>query len=252
MKLSQSLKLRNKLVDKQLADIRRMFKKAYRKTEKLLRGLGDTKLDEQKLKSAGKSISKIYEPIGDSIESEITDDLEMLCEEIVQEFEEESGQDVDDDLVSSIVAAIILGLIYDSDWTLHKATDTTVDKIIGQIIKDGLSNGHSASDIAETILRVLNPDSANHRYVGKDGKVYSFNLSGRVSAVGTTTLVHGYQKAIIEVLENSGYDDPKVRWISALAPNTCELCESRHNQIYSLSEVPLEHPNGQCELEIII
>lgn len=252
MKLSQSLKLRNKLIEKQFADFRKMFRQAYRKVKKLLQGLGDTKLDEQRLKSAGKSIAKIYKPIGDKIESEIADDLELLCEEIVQEFEEESGQSVDDDLVSDIVAAVILGLIYDSDWTLHKATDTTVDEIIRVIIRNGLEKGHSASDIADTILRVLDPDSTNHRYIDKDGKVYSFNLSGRISAVGTTTLVHGYQKAIIDILENSDYDDPKVRWISALAPNTCELCEQRHNQIYRLSEVPLEHPNGQCELEIII
>lgn len=252
MKLSQSLKLRNKLINKQLMDIRRMFRRAYRKSKKLLQGFGDTKLDEQRLKSAGKSIAKIYEPIGETIETEITDDLEILCEEIIQEFEEESGQDVEDDLVSDIIAAIILGLIYDSSWTLHKATDTSVDQVIGQIIKDGLSKNDSASDIAETILRVLNPDSTDHRYIDKNGKVHSFNISGRVSAVSTTTLVHGYQKAIIEVLKNSDYNDPKVRWISALAPNTCELCEQRHNQIYSLSEVPLEHPNGQCELEIII
>lgn len=265
IRFTKSNKLRNKLILTQEEQFRRLFKKAFKLIQEkiITTGLHSSKgnlsgIYVQKLKSLSKFIVKSYSELIPKIESVITDNLFVVTESVVKEFERKSNTDIKDSksFVQDIVSSVILGHIYDTNWTLHKAVSNYpkyIKKLVDTIIQDGITDGKSAEEITDTILDVLDPSAPpeKRKYVAKSGMAHTGKIDADVQKIAKTTLVHDYERAVIStamVLEGRVF----IRWISALAPNTCELCEQRHNQLYEPEDVPLEHPNGQCELQIEI
>lgn len=194
----------------------------------------------------------VYTKIAQKTEQQIESDLEELIEYTVAEFEKKTGLTVDDSVVSDIVAMVVSGELYDSKWTLSKAVkgiDEKTEAIIAEIIDAGIEQGKSEDEIIQEILAILNPtdDQYQKTYTTKTGKVYVPKTGAATDTLMRTTLEHGYQQIIKHLAESLEDKKVMIRWISALAHNTCEVCESRHNQLYEPEDLPLEHPNGQCE-----
>lgn len=212
-----------------------------------LRHVHSTKALQQKAKS-------LYSKIAKKTEEQLEADLEELVSYTVSEFEKKTGLTVDDSVVNDIIEMVIEGELYDSKWTLDKAVkgiDAKTENIIAEIIEAGIAQGKSEDEIIQEILAVLDPNETQYQktYTTKTGKVYVPKTGAATDTLMRTTLEHGYQQVIKHLAESLEEDHKKVmiRWISALAHNTCEVCESRHNQLYEPEDLPLEHPNGQCE-----
>ena len=196
-----------------------------------------------------KFIVKSYSAILPEIELMIETDAEVVCRDVLKEIEQKADVkfESEDNLVTDIVSSVLLGKIYSKRWTLHNSIEKIPIKIkkkLDDIITSGELHDKSAEKIAQEINDALNP---------KKKTLYSGMPDAPAQRVAKTTLVHTYQEAVVQTLIKTNFEGRvMVRWISALAPNTCELCEQRHNQLYEPLEVPLEHPNGQCELIIEI
>ena len=260
VKFSKSNKLRNKLLAAQYKQMKQWFRKAYRLIQEKIASTGLkisngnlTAVEVQKLKSLLKFIVKSYSELIPKIEDGIKEDMYVLTDSIAQEGKKKTGVTIDK---KELIMSVVTGAIYDSNWTLHKAVahfPKEIQKLIETIIQDGISEGKSVDEITKTILSVLDPDATESQrsYKAKSGTVYTGAVYSNVHRITVTTIVHDYQQAVIAVA-NQLPGTVYIRWISALAPNTCELCEQRHNQLFEPADVPLEHPNGQCELEIVI
>lgn len=265
IKFTKSNKLRNKLIATQEEQFRKLFKKAYRIIQEkivsagLNNSMGNlTGVEVQKLNSLSKFAVRTYAELVPKFEDEIRENMYTVSESVVREFEKKSKIDVREDksFIMGIVSAIALGRVYDSGWTLHKALvgyPREIQKLIEQIINDGKKEDKSASEIVKDIESVLNPSSTENErtYKSKDF-IHTGRIDATVQKIAKTTLVHDYQKAVIEVARQVRQPKVYIRWVSALAPNTCELCAERHMHLFDVNDVPLEHPNGQCELEIEI
>jgi len=54
-----------------------------------------------------------------------------------------------------------------------------------------------------------------------------------------------------KIASNKSIGKTKVTWKSALLTNTCAVCIERHNKVYDIDDVPMDHPNGHCWLEFL-
>lgn len=196
-----------------------------------------------------KFIVKSYSAILPEIELMIETDADIVCRDVLKEIEQKADVkfESEDSLAVNIINSVLLGKIYSKRWTLHNSIEkipVKIKKKLDDIVTSGELHDKSAEKIVQEISDALNP---------KKKTLYSGIPSASAQRVAKTTLVHTYQEAVVQALINTDFKSKvMVRWVSALAPNTCELCEQRHNQLYEPLEVPLEHPNGQCELIIEI
>lgn len=265
IKFTKSNKLRNKLISTQEEQFRKWFKKAYRIIQEKITSTGLynsegnlTGVEVQKLNSLSKFAVKTYTELVPKFEDEIRENMYVVSESVVREFEKKSKTDVRDDrsFIMGIVSAVALGRVYDTNWSLHKALvayPREIQKLVEKIIKDGIDDHKSASEIVGEITDVLNPSSSEQeRTYRGHGMIHTGRIDATVQKIAKTTLVHDYQRAVVEVAKEVRQPQVYIRWISALAPNTCELCAERHMHLFDVNDVPLEHPNGQCELEIEI
>lgn len=202
-----------------------------------------------------RGVRTMYEAIAKDTKKRTEQDLRKLIEYTVDEFEDKTGIEVAEDFVSDIISTVIMGKLYKEKWTLDKAVkgiDEKTQAIIDGIIESGQKQGKTDAEIVQDILPVINPNDSQyqHTFTTDSGTLYVPKIDGATDRLMRTTLEHGYQetvKELAELVEEKLDTKVMIRWISALAHNTCELCESRHNQLYEPSELPLEHPNGQCE-----
>lgn len=222
---------------------------------------GLTEQDKINLKSVGKSVINSYNTISEDVSDLIHDNAYDLCNTVITEVEDETGYVVKDkeDWIESVVASVILGLIYDTKWSLKTALKRErerLEKIITAVIDNGIEHNKSAAEIVEELYQIIDPTRIGQKSIKtKDGVFYISRIDGETQRLVRTTVEHAFQQGIVEIaseLEDETGQKVLIRWISALETNTCEVCESRHNQLYEPQDLPLEHPNGQCDFYIEI
>lgn len=265
IRFTKSNKLRNKLLVEQEMLFRRWFRKAFKIIQEKIASTGVynsegnlSGIDVQKLNSLSKFAVRTYTELVPKFEGEIRENMYTVSESVVREFEKKTkiSLGADKSFIMDIVSAVALGRIYNDNWTLHKAFTAyprEIQKLLEAIIKEGQEDGKSASEIVTDMLDVLNPNSTEKErtYHGKTF-VHTGRIDATVQRIAKTTVVHDYERAVVKVAQEVRQGQTYIRWISALAPNTCELCAERHMHLFDVNDVPLEHPNGQCELEIEI
>ena len=218
-----------------------------------------TNQDKINLKSLGKTVSAAYNTITEDMSDLIHDNAYKLCEQVITEVEDDTGVKVDnrEELIESMIAAVILGAVYDVDWTLKRALERESERLkslVDAVIQSGVDRNRNPSQIVKDLEEVLNPTRIGQKsYETKDGVIYITKIDCESQRLVRTTVEHIFQESLIEmaeVLEEKTEYKVLIRWVSALEENTCQVCESRHNQLYEPQDLPMEHPNGQCDFYI--
>ena len=208
-----------------------------------------------------KSLDKACANLIVNLRTLILQDMNQVCIAVVDEVESETDIELGKkSLIEDVMSAVILGTIYNTNWKLSSALQKILESnedIVYDIIEQGMAEGKTAEEIAEEILNVLDPNSnQQQRSYTKDHKtLYVGRPDYQAHRLAKTTLQHTYQSIIVNTAKMvSAVTSHKVmiRWISAMAPNTCQVCESRHLNLYTPDDLPLDHPNGQCTFEIEI
>ena len=199
--------------------------------------------------------------VANNLRSLIFTDMNKLCSETIDEIDKEAEIEVDkQNLIEDVLSAVILGTIYNTNWTLSNAVYKIIDsneELIESIIEEGIANGKTPEEIAEDILNVLdpNPNVEKRSYTIGHKTIYVGKPTYPAFRLSRTVLQHTYQTVVIGMSRMINMMTDKkvmIRWISALEENTCQVCESRHMNLYTPDDLPLEHPNGQCSFEIEI
>ncbi len=144
------------------------------------------------------------------------------------------------------------------------------DKDIDYIISEGIANKKSTYEIAKDLEKYVNPNAAKdfewnkvyeiakdlEKYVNPNAakdfewnKVYpnsSKKLDYNAQRLARTAINHAYQQAQKRSCSKNPYVTG-IRWISAdIHERTCQQCKDRHNTVYKVEDVPLDHANGLC------
>lgn len=132
-------------------------------------------------------------------------------------------------------------------------TSTYSTKEIQEIITSGLTAGMSTKELAELLQEHVNPASAkkwsDEKIEEKLGKLYKKNLTGidyNAIRLARTTISHAYTLSAKMSAPKVPFLE-KFQWLSSLSHGrTCDICQERHLQIYSVDDLPYDHPNGLC------
>lgn len=217
--------------------------------------------DKTSFKVLEKSLDKIYFNITKNLKSLAFEAMQYMCEQVIDEIQEQIEIEVDKkNLIEEIVSSVILGTIYNTNWTLSSAVQKIVDNsedLIESIIEEGIAEGRSPEEIIEDILNVLNPDPnvQQRSYTRKHKTLYVGRPDYQAQRLLRTVIQHTYQTSVVSMAKTISMFMNKqvmIQWISALAPNTCQVCIDRHLHLYDPDDLPLDHPNGQCTFEIKI
>lgn len=151
-----------------------------------------------------------------------------------------------------IVEDIISGGLYKDKLTLSQRIwnhSGAFEKDIQYVINQGLMEKKSAIQLANDLEQFVRepakrPTTWGKAYPHLKNKVVDYNSM----RLARTSINHAYQNSTIK---SSGMNPfvEGIRWRSALIHGrTCDLCRERHNTVYALDEVPMDHANGLCTM----
>lgn len=126
------------------------------------------------------------------------------------------------------------------------------------IIAKGIAQEQSMEHIARQLEKYLMPGKSvgwTTQIVDQNGvqrilSIHNNTVDYRAQRLARTVVQHSYQQVLVGLTRNNpfvlGY-----LW-HAEGANACQICLDRDGQFYTASELPLDHPNGQCEMEVVI
>lgn len=254
------------IITKQIEkDIRNIFREVAKDLEKRLAKSTPNSLNERWLYDYRKELNRQIDLLTDSIYKSTKDKLKEVIEDttspqlslfnsIDSKYSlglEKTFKSMFSRVNKDVLSEILRGGIYKDNRGLSERLwldSRHIKKDIQQIILEGIASKKSAYDLAKDLEKYVNPD------VKKDwdwSKVYPGarrKIDYNAQRLARTSINHAYQMAT----KRSCKDNPFVegiKWHSAMQHGrTCELCMSRHEQIYKAEEVPYDHPNGVCTL----
>jgi hypothetical protein len=156
----------------------------------------------------------------------------------------------------STVNALLTGSVYGGtgSWSLSKAIwgdnqDTL--KHVYQIVAQGAVMQMPTGDIARKLEQYVNPDK-QFKWNGPDGypPIYGKKVDYNAQRLVRTLTQHTYQQSIVATAKSNPLIE-KIRWVSN-GSRVCPLCMERDGKVFSITNVPLDHPNGMCVLEPVV
>lgn len=154
---------------------------------------------------------------------------------------------------------ILTGNLYQNGHNLSqrvwKLTESNL-KDMYTIIARGIAEKQSVYDIAKLLEKYVNPDVKfpwrvsrwTENGIPKTGIIHNGVVDYNAQRLARTMIQHAYQQTLVGLTR----DNPFVRgyiW-RADGNHPCSLCIDRDGIRYSADNVPLDHPNGQCTIEI--
>lgn len=119
------------------------------------------------------------------------------------------------------------------------------DKDIDYIIAEGIANKKSIYEVAKDLEIYVNPNAKKEwdwcKVYPKTNKKIDYNAQ----RLARTSINHAYQMAQKRSCKKNPYIEG-IQWLSSNSHRTCDLCDSRNGQIYTVNNLPLDHPNGLC------
>lgn len=147
-----------------------------------------------------------------------------------------------------VVQSLFTGNVYGGNWTPSKSIwGTTKHNIddIHQIVAKGIAENKSSFDIAKELERYVDPKAAK---TFDWGKVYPGSykkIDYNAQRLARTLTAHAYQQSLVNTCAKNPFITG-FKWESGHTARTCEICNDRDGQIYSKTDLPLDHPNGTC------
>lgn len=152
-----------------------------------------------------------------------------------------------------VLKALRFGKIYEGGrglssrvwYSVNSGNDTIQD-----IISKGLAKGTRADELAKLLEGYVNPTKRKYwkkareklgpSYGGKKIEYNSLRLA-------RTSRSHAYTLSTKLSSKKNPFID-SIQWSSALIHGrTCDLCRDRHLSIYTIDNLPYDHPNGLCD-----
>lgn len=157
---------------------------------------------------------------------------------------------------------IISGNLYQNGFSLSTRIwdiENNTMKDIYAVVAKGIAEKKSVYQISLELEKYVKPDARLPWYttsveiIGGNKRpviIHNRQVDYNAQRLARTLLQHCYQQSLVELTK----DNPFVKgylW-HASGGHACELCQSRDSNIYTPEDLPLDHPNGQCTIEVLV
>ena len=272
IRLVNSERIKPKLTAAQERAIKKLYKdslKNVREWSKFLEGKSNVSsiLRTQYLNNMEREIQQELHNIGSQVEDIIEANMTMVSQAVVEDINSVLNglglhiKGAYSFVPASVVQAITTGQVYDGNWSLSKAIWQHTRKSqqdIQDIIAKGVLENKSSYDIAKELEKYVDPRARKPWDWGKiypgTNKVIDYNAQ----RLARTLVSHAYQQSFVRTTRENPFFEG-YRWLTANNHRVCEVCrgyaENQHAEglpegIFPKSELPLDHPNGQCTMTI--
>ena len=251
-----------KLAKKQEKQIKEIYENMYLKVSKKLSKVNPNTLSERYLEELKKVLEKEIRSSNNQVKKIIKKNIEKSSE-LANNVQLDFFMSINDkynlnmgDTFSSMFSKIpkeamneiLFGKAYKDRKGLSERIwlDTKkFNKDIDYVVAEGIANKKSTYDIAKDLEKYVNPKASKEwewsKVYPNANKVVDYN----VQRLARTSIQHAFQQAQKRSCKKNPYVE-HIRWLSSNSSRTCELCNSRNNQLYKINDVPLDHPNGLC------
>ena len=252
-----------KLAKKQEQQIKQIYNDMYKNISKKLSKVNPGSLTKRYLEELQKELSKEIKSVHNKVFKVIKKNTEKstnLANNVQLDFfmqiNEQYSLNMKDtfaSMFSKIPKAAMDEILHGTAYKDRKGLSGRIwqytkkfDKDIDYIVTEGIANKKSAYEIAKDLeiyvnLKASKPWEWSNVYPNASEKV-DYNAQ----RLARTAVNHAFQQAQKRSCEKNPYVT-RIRWLSAnVHGRTCPLCTERHNQLFKVSEIPLDHPNGLC------
>ena len=258
----EAQKKKLKLMKKQEKQIKEIYNDMYLNVSKKLSKVNPNTLSERYLEELKKVLEKEIRSSNNQVKKIIKKNIEKSSE-LANNVQLDFFMSINDkynlnmgDTFSSMFSKIpkeamneiLFGKAYKDRKGLSERIwlDTKkFNKDIDYVVAEGIANKKSTYDIAKDLEKYVNPKASKEwewsKVYPNANKVVDYN----VQRLARTSIQHAFQQAQKRSCKKNPYVE-HIRWLSSNSSRTCELCNSRNNQLYKINDVPLDHPNGLC------
>ena len=150
------------------------------------------------------------------------------------------------------VQRIIGGKIYDGSWSLSKAiwrAEQKTNQDINYILAKGLAENRTIEELSNDLMTFVRPDAVKpwewKKVYPNIGKSIEYNSQ----RLARTMIQHSFQASMVRAERKNPFCEG-IRWHSAeIHGRTCDLCRDRDGQVFTVRNLPYDHPNGLCWYE---
>ena len=266
--------VRNELTKRQEKQIRKMYNKWASEVRQEAKRLSSTPGSLQEAREMTKLYYQLRQgskQLSDEINNKVTSNLNDMGSAVVRVNQRwlkslglsseglDTKMSVSKDLA---IRSILTGNLYQTNEPLsNRVWDITSANMqdINNIIAYGIAVNQSPRDIAKQLERYLKPENSLgwsiRQYTDKYGikrfaQVHNNIVDWRAQRFARTALQHAYQQTLVALTKDNPFVSGYI-W-HADGANACQLCMDRDGRFYTPSELPLDHPNGQCDFEVAI
>ena len=258
----EAQKKKLKLMKKQEKQIKEIYNDMYLNVSKKLKKVNPNTLHKRYLEELKKELEKEIKVSNNQVKKIIKKNIEKSSE-LANNVQLDFFMSINDkynlnmgDTFSSMFSKIpkeamneiLFGKAYKDRKGLSERIwlDTKkFNKDIDYVVAEGIANKKSTYDIAKDLEKYVNPKASKEwewsKVYPNANKVVDYN----VQRLARTSIQHAFQQAQKRSCKKNPYVE-HIRWLSFNSSRTCELCNSRNNQLYKTNDVPLDHPNGLC------
>lgn len=251
-----------KLAKKQEQQIKKIYNDMYLKVSKKLSKVNPNTLSERYLEELQKELTKeikdIHKQVGKVIKNNIDKSTNLANDVQLDFFMQINEQyslnmkDTFSSMFSKIPKAAMDEILFGNAYKDRKGLSERIwqytkkfDKDIDYIVTEGIANKKSAYEIAKDLEIYVNPKASKPWEWSNVYPNASEKVDYNVQRLARTAVNHAFQQAQKRSCSKNPYVEG-IRWLSASTHRTCELCNSRNGVLYSVKDVPLDHPNGLC------
>lgn len=252
-----------KLAKKQEKQIKGIYENMYLKVSKKLSKVNPNTLSERYLEELKNELEKeirtIHRQVGKIIKKNVEKTSELANNVQLDFFMSINNQydlnmkDTFSSIFSKIPKDAMNEILFGKAYKDRKGLNERIweytkkfNKDIDYIIAEGIDNKKSTYEIAKDLEKYINPNAVKDWDWNKVYPNTSKKVDYNAQRLARTAVNHAFQQAQKRSCEKNTYVEG-IRWISAnIHGRTCELCRERDNQVFSVKDVPLDHPNGLC------
>lgn len=156
---------------------------------------------------------------------------------------------------NEVVQSLFSGQVYKGGWNLSASiwgdNQDTLAKLY-EIVAGGIARNENVYDIAKLLEEFVRPGAKKAwNWLDKDGKlIYPKQVDFNAQRLVRTLGQHGYQQSLKQTMSDNPFIK-KFRWI-ANGSRACDLCKERNGKVYTIEDMPLDHPQGMCVMEPIV
>lgn len=150
------------------------------------------------------------------------------------------------------VLNIASGKLYGEKWSLSQAiwkSGLRTKSDIQNVVAKGLAENKPIKDIADDITKYVDPTA---RKPWDWSKVYpgtAQQVDYNAQRLARTMIQHAFQTSMVQSQQYNPFCQGIIWHSVGIHGRTCEECVERDGNMYSVKNLPLDHPNGLCYFE---